>query len=127
MEQTPGYTMIPQKWHHPHPKRNALGLVGGNEVSLPKGNTIDIESELYGITRTRSRVPAKQYSPSCPLGSKECSSWPSPFQFVERSTGRQRTISTDPQHVPTFQMFQYPGVPVPKPIQQSVYASPWRF
>jgi len=124
---SPGYSMIPQKFNHPNPGRNALGIVGGNEVSLSSGNIVDTESELYGITRNISRTPAKQYIPSCPLGDNKCPSWPKSFHFKERATGIDRTISTKPQHLPTIQMFGYPGIPAPKPLSTQVYAAPWRF
>lgn len=124
--ESPGYTMISQTFSHPNPGRNALGLVGGNEVSLPAGNIVDVESELYGITRSLTHVPAKQYRPSCPLGDNKCPSWPNSFQFKERSTGKERTISMKPMHLQTTQMFSYPGVPAPKPLVQQIYA-PWRF
>ena len=55
-----GYTVIPTKFYHPNASRNALGLVGGNEVSLPSGNLVDVESELRGITRDLSKAPAKK-------------------------------------------------------------------
>lgn len=124
---SPGYSMIPDKFSHPHPGRNALGLVGGNEVSLSSGNLVDIESEIYGITRSKTHVPAKQYRPSCLLGDNKCPSYPESFRFTERSSGKERTISTKPLHLRTIQMFSYPGVPAPKPLVQNVYAAPWRF
>ena len=61
--------MIPQKFYHPNAARNALGLVGGNDVSVVSGNIVDLESDLRGITRTLSKAPSRQYQPSCPLGS----------------------------------------------------------
>ena len=124
---SPGYSMIPDKFSHPNPGRNALGLVGGNEVSLSSGNLVDIESEIYGITRSYTHVPAKKYHPSCILGDNKCPSFPDSFHFTERSSGKERTISTKPLHLRTMQMFSYPGVPAPKPLVQNVYAAPWRF
>jgi hypothetical protein len=124
-----GYTQIPQKFYHPNAGRNALGLVGGNDVTLVAGNMVDLESELRGITRDLSKAPAKNYKPSCLLGEKEpdqgmsstklasinssCPSWPTPMHFIERSTGKAIRIDTQPQHLPTVQMFTYPGVPMP--------------
>jgi hypothetical protein len=134
-----GYTQIPQKYYHPNASRNALGLFGGNEVSMASGNLVDLESELRGTTRDLSNAPSKQYQPSCALGSDkkvvatlapiqgECPTWPKRLVFTERSTGKIRTIATEPRHLPTTQIFSYPGVPAPEPLNQDVYGSPWRF
>lgn len=143
-----GYTVIPQKYYNPNAARNALGLVAGNEVSIASGNLVDLESDLYGITRTASKAPAKQYQPSCPLGGatvkpaaltpangvaplsglgSSCASWPRPIVFAERSTGKAVTIDTTPRHLPTMQYVSYPGVPAPEPLKMEVYGAPWRF
>lgn len=144
-----GYTQIPQKYYHPNGGRNALGLVGGNEVSQASGNLVDIESDLRGSTRDLSNYPARKYQPSCPLGSlsgsvslsgslsgpgsvlspikSDCPPWPKQIVFTERATGKIRTVATEPRHLPTIQMFSYPGVPAPEPLVQDVYGHPWRF
>jgi hypothetical protein len=123
-----GYTMIPQKFYHPNASRNALGLVGGNEVSVAAGNLVDVESDLRNITRDLSKAPTKQYRPSCPLGgAKECPAWPKQLVFTDRSSGKLVSVNTQPRHLPTSQMMSYPGVPAPEPFIQEVYGSPWRF
>jgi hypothetical protein len=151
-----GYTMIPQKFYHPNAGRHALGLIGGNEVSLITGNMVDLESDLRNITRDLSKAPAKQYQPSCALGVSSSdpsplaaigggcphscgtggaehpscagmAAWPKQLVFQERATGKARVIDTAPRHLPTVQMMSYPGVPRPEPFVQDVYGSPWRF
>jgi hypothetical protein len=142
-----GYTMIPQKYYNPNAGRNALGLVAGNDVSIPTGNLVDLESDLYGITRTTSKAPSKQYQPSCPLGGGAkpaalapansvgtlatptggCPTWPGKIVFAERATGQTVTVDTTPRHLPTFQYVSYPGVPAPSPLKMEVYGAPWRF
>jgi hypothetical protein len=135
-----GYTQIPQKYYHPNASRNALGLFGGNEVSQASGNLVDIESDLMGTTRDLSAAPSRKYQPSSVLGSLgsvgslgcdlaplKGDSRPSPIVFTERSTGKVKTVSTQPRHLPTTQMFSYPGVPAPEPLVQEVYGYPWRF
>lgn len=151
-----GYTMIPQKFYHPNAARNALGLVGGNDVSVVSGNIVDLESDLRGITRTLSKAPSRQYQPSCALGSLgsgpgqekgrlapacgaagaaagpsaiagSCPPWPRSLVFAERATGHIVTVNTAPRHLPTSQFASYPGVPAPEPLVQEVYGSPWRF
>jgi hypothetical protein len=143
-----GYTVIPQKYYNPNAARNALGLVGGNEVSIASGNLVDLESDLYGITRTTSKAPSKQYQPSCPLGGaaakpatlapvngvgplsglgSSCPSWPGKIVYAERATGNLVTVDTTPRHLPTMQYVSYPGVPAPEPLKIDVYGAPWRF
>ena len=143
-----GYTVIPQKYYNPNAARNALGLVGGNEVSIASGNLVDLESDLYGITRTTSKAPSKQYQPSCPLGGaamkpttlapangvaplsglgSSCPSWPGKIVYAERATGAVVTVDTTPRHLPTMQYVSYPGVPAPEPLKMEVYGAPWRF
>jgi hypothetical protein len=138
-----GYTMLPQKYYHSNVSRNALGLVGGNEVSQISGNLVDLESDLRGVTRDLSKVPARQYQPSCPLGAAgaepapagalspfqggPCAAWPKNLVFTERSTNRVVSVSTAPRHLPTTQYVSYPGVPAPEPFHQEVYGAPWRF
>jgi hypothetical protein len=136
------YTLIPQKYYHPNVSRNALGLVGGNEVSLVSGNMVDLESDLRGVTRDLSRCPARKFQPSCalgggkgpdsaagpsPIGGGGCPTWPNQLVFQERSTGRVVTVNTTPRHLPTTQFASYPGVPAPEPLKQEVHGAPWRF
>jgi hypothetical protein len=145
-----GYTQIPQKFYHPNASRNALGLIGGNDVSVASGNLVDVESELRGTTRDLSNAPAKKYQPSCPLGygpptvsgdsvarstlASMQGTCPLPYGegpkqlvFTERSTGKLRTVATEPRHLPTTQYASFPGVPAPDPLVQDVYGHPWRF
>jgi hypothetical protein len=138
-----GYSMIPQKFYHPNASRNALGLIGGNEVSIATGNLVDVESDLKGVTRDLSKAPARQYQPSCPLGHAgaepapanalapvtggPCTSGPKQLVFTERSTGKVIKVDTAPRHLPTTQYVSYPGVPMPDPFVQEVYGAPWRF
>ena len=149
-----GYLQIPTKFYNPNAARNALGLFGGNEVSVASGNIVDLESDLKGITRDLSRVPGRHYQPYCPLGSDlaavptssttssgpaaatatmaplyhtGCPPWPKQLVFTERSTGKVRTVNTEPRHLPTIQVISYPGVPAPDPLVQTVYGSAWRF
>jgi hypothetical protein len=142
-----GYTMIPQKFYHPNAGRNAIGLVGGNDVSIITGNMVDLESDLRNITRDLTRLPARQYQPACALGGAvkgdsvgaelpgvapitlngACAAWPDRLVFRERSSGKVVSVSTTPRHLPTVQMMSYPGVPAPTPFVQMAYGAPWRF
>jgi len=120
-----GYSMISHKYYHANQGRNALGLVGGNEVTQVTGNIVDLESDLRGITRDLSRVPARQFQSSCSLDA--CPAWPKRIVFRERATNAVVSVSTAPRHLPTIQNVSYPGVPAPEVFVQDVYGAPWRF
>ncbi len=111
------YTQIPQKFEHPQKCRNALGLVGGSEVSNISGNIVDLESELLGITRSQSKCIARQYKPACPLGGEGCPDWPGTLSYTNKSTGASVNIKTDPLHLPSCQMQTLPGVGYPEALK----------
>ena len=76
------YQMYSGKYNNERNCRIDFGVVGGNEVSLYKGNIVDLESELKGQTRLNSLCPNKKFIPtftrSCdsglPSGPINCSS-----------------------------------------------------
>jgi len=135
-----GYTQIPQKFYHPNASRNALGLVGGNDVSVASGNLVDVESDLRGTTRDLSNCPSRKFQASaCSPATNEplnghsslapiqggCP--PKQLVFTDRATGKVRAVNTTPRHLPTTQYVSYPGVPAPEPLVQEVHGYPWRF
>ncbi len=117
------YTQIPEKFYHPNPTRNALGLVGGNEVSNISGSVVDLESDLFGITRSLTKCAPREYIPACPLGGKECPAYPGTRTFVDRATGASISIDTSPKTLPTSQFTTYPGVPNPAVLTTKVALS----
>lgn len=120
------YTQTPLKFEHPDKCRNALGLVGGSEVSNISGNLVDLESDLLGITRAQSKCIARQYQPACALGGGECPDMPPSFSFKDKATGEVRTVNTSARNLPTCQMNTLPGVGSPQPLKtQTCY--PGRF
>lgn len=121
------YTQIPQKFEHPQKCRNALGLVGGSEVSNISGNMVDLESELLGITRSQSKCIARQYKPACPLGGEGCPDSPGDLQYTNKSTGEKVTIHTKPLNLPTCQMQTMPGVGYPQDLTVNTCYSNARF
>ena len=120
------YTQIQDKFEHPQKCRNALGLVGGTEVSNISGNMVDLESDLLGITRVQSKCIARQYAPACPLGGPGCPDTPPSFSFRDKSTGAERTVNTEPHDLPTCQYATYPGVGTPEALQSGT-CYPMRF
>jgi hypothetical protein len=120
------YTQMPSKFENPDKCRNALGLVGGSEVSNISGNLVDLESDLFGRTRVQSKCIARQYLPACPLGGSGCPDTPPSFSYRDKSTGKIFTVDTSPRNLPTCQNVTYPGVGTPKPLNVNT-CYPMRF
>jgi hypothetical protein len=120
------YTQMPVKFEHPRQCRNALGLVGGSEVSNITGNVVDLESDLLGITRSQTKCAAQKYTPACPLGGADCPDTPPSFSFRDRLTGKDRVVNTTPRHLPTCQLTTLPGVGYPESLVAKT-CNPMRF
>lgn len=114
-ERAVGYIHIPEKFYHPTPTRNALGLVGGNEVSTVD-TIVDLESDLRGITRATTKCSNRQWRPECPLGGeKACPDWPSGVNYNAKDQDNERRfIATRPLHLSESQLVSYQGVQFPK-------------
>lgn len=104
------YVFSVTEYLSPEPKRHILGIVGGNEVSLPEGNIVDVESDLRGITIPNTFCPWRQYQPP----NKNAT------EIVRDNLKTKLTINTTPQHLPAYQMWAYPGMPTPAPIRNEV-------
>lgn len=59
------YTLDPNKFYNCHDCRPHLGLLAGNNVSVTRNNQVDLESDLFGITRQNSLCPERKYLPHC--------------------------------------------------------------
>jgi hypothetical protein len=120
------YTQMPVKFEHPQKCRNALGLVGGSEVSNITGNIVDLESDLFGITRVQSKCIARQFLPACPLGGPGCPDMPPSFSFRDKATGAVSVVNTTPRNLPTCQINTLPGVGSPAALKSGA-CYPMRF
>jgi hypothetical protein len=104
------YVNTPFAYVHKTPGRHMLGLVGGNEVSLPKGNMVDVESDLRGLNIPLTKCPAREYQPP-----------PVHQTTIERrSTKGNQTIDVRQRHLKPIQMFPLNAVfaPIPMNAQQ---------
>jgi hypothetical protein len=121
------YTQLPVKFENPNKCRNALGLVGGSEVSNISGNLVDLESDLLGITRVQSKCIARQYQPACALGGGQgCPDAVPSFSFRDKSTGAVRNVDTTRRDLPTCQYTTFPGVGTPATMKSGT-CYPMRF
>jgi len=110
------YDFLTSQLIHPQPKRHILGLFGGNEVSLIKGNMVDLESDLRGINIPNTFCPWRQYQP------------PQPNQpIIRKNTKTTLQIDTEKIHLPIYQMISYPAVMAPLPIINEVCKNPEKY
>jgi hypothetical protein len=116
-ENPQAYDYVVTSYIHPLPQRHILGLVGGNEASLVKGNIVDLESDLRRLNIPNTFCPWRQYQP--PVQGDA--------QIVRKNVKANETIDIRPQHLPTYQMWAYPGMPAPTPLKSEVCANPEKY
>ena len=107
------YDDLPSQLVHPLPQRHQLGLVGGNDISIIKGNMVDLESDLRGINIPNTFCPERQYRPQ--------------VKIVRDNVKISLTIDTDKMHLPAYQMMAYPSVVAPLPMVNEVCMKPERY
>jgi len=102
---------------HKQPARHMLGLVGGNEVSLPQGNVVDVESDLRGLNFPLTYSPARQYQPP-----------PVKQSTINRkSTKGSVNIDVTPRHLPAIQMWSYGATFAPVPMKVTQCGRPEKY
>lgn len=111
------YTYEVTQFINPTPQRHILGLVGGNEVSLIKGNMVDLESDLRGINIPNTFCPWRQYQP--PEENQK--------KIIRDNVKIDLKINVEAQHLPTYQMWAYPGMPAPLPMKSQVCNNPEKY
>ena len=104
------YAEDPFAYVHKTPGRHMLGLVGGNAVSLPKGNMVDIESDLRGLNIPLTKCPAREYQPP-PLEQTT---------ITRKSTKGSFSVDVRQRHIPSIQMWPYAPTfgPIPMKVTQ---------
>ena len=111
------YDYLTSQFVNPTPQRHILGIVGGNDVSLIKGNMVDLESDLKGINIPNTFCPWRQYQ-APPKHQKE---------IVRDNTKTNLKIDVQKQHLPAYQMWAYPAVVAPEPIKNEVCVKPEKY
>lgn len=97
------YLLNPMKYENCSKCRHEFGLVGGTAVSNIRGNIVDLESDLWGITRPGTLCPALKWHQ--PVGNK--------IEIAGLRCNQPRTIDINPVHLSPCQMIRYPPIPVP--------------
>ena len=62
------YVLNPMKFENCNKCRMELGIIGGSSVSHIKGNLVDLETDLLGITRKASLCPTEKFVSNCASG-----------------------------------------------------------
>jgi hypothetical protein len=100
---------------HKKEARHILGFVGGNEVSRASGNQTDVESDLIGITRPNTWGTGRHHLP--PTSTK-----------IERKTAKGTfQVDATPVHLPAYQMWAYPSVIGPEPLETQACMKPEKY
>lgn len=103
------YHLDPVKFEHCQKCRHELGLVGGTNVGVPKGNMVDLENELFGINRPNTQCASYKYAPREDniVQGKE---YIKPVEHPE--------VDTSMLQLRPCQMINYTEVPHPPPVDE---------
>lgn len=113
---TLGYLLDNDKYENKNKCRIGLGIIGGPNVSHISGNIVDLESDLYGITRKNSLCPDEKYFSKCSLDDiNNCQQ--NNILIKGNPSTKERILNTDLLHLPTCQLVDYPSIRLPKPIK----------
>ncbi len=109
-----------QPWYafdHVKAARPVLGLVGGNEASGIQGNRVDLESDLFGITRPITWGNSREHQPPRMADAA-----------ITRVNAKGKLdINIRPVHLPTYQMWAYPATLAPEPFKNEACQQPHKF
>ena len=111
------YQLDPIRYENCNKCRMELGVIGGTSVSHIKGNLVDLETDLMGITRKASLCPTKKFQSSCATKNiANCK----PTNIVYKDTnGNQHVIDTNKVHLPSCNMIRYKPIPMPPKLDLS--------
>jgi len=116
-ENPQSYGQTPFAYVHEKPARHMLGLVGGNDVSLPKGNMVDVESDLRRLNIPLTQCSARAYQPP-PI--KQSS-------INRKSTKGTQIIDVRQRHLPSMQMWSYQATFAPVPMKVTQCGRPEKY
>jgi hypothetical protein len=109
---TLSWVLDPCRYNNNRKCRMEFGILGGTAASHINGNLVDLESDLFGITRLAGKCSEYKYQNPCPKGDMATCQ---PQQIIIRDspTTRGRIIDTRPQHLRSCQMINYNPIPLP--------------
>jgi hypothetical protein len=96
------YDKLVSDYVNPKAKRHVLGVVGGNDMYQVKGNRVDLESDLFGITRPFTWSTERKHLPTTNSDS------------IDRKNPKNSiAIDATPIIREEYQMWSYPAVFAP--------------
>ena len=111
-----GYLLLPDKYYNVNDCMINRGMASGNNVSKIDGNLVDLESDLFGVTRKASLSPNKKYLSSCALG--DLNNCKADNILIEGNANTQeRIINTNLNPLAICQMFNYKPLVLPEPLK----------
>lgn len=110
------YTLSTDRYENCNKCRMELGLVGGTNVSHIKGNLVDLETELRGITRKASLCSSQKYNNKCAASDDETCR-PDNIRIQGDACTQGREIDTSLHHLQPCQMIRYKQVPLPPAVR----------
>jgi hypothetical protein len=105
------YLLNTSKYENCNKCRMELGVVGGTAVSNIQGNLVDLETDLFGITRKASLCPTKKYNSTC--ATKNMATCNTNNIMYNNADGTQQVINTQKNHLPACNMIRYKEYPTP--------------
>src|SRR3984957_18853094 len=113
---TLNYLMDPNKFYNCNDCRIEFGLIGSNNVSITQENMVDLESDLFNITRQNSTCPERKYLPYCEACEENsglpCGSFSCKKQEAMRHLKPCNMIQYTPRIDHVGFDLRYPGCPV---------------
>jgi hypothetical protein len=109
----------------PTPKRQLLGLVGGNNVSVVNSSQInvvngqqaDVESDLRGTTRPLTFCPWRKYQPQ----------GPGQTTITRVNTKGRFSVDAKLYNLAPMQMWAYPAAYAPEPMLKETCGRPEKY
>ena len=106
------YMLDPMRYENCNKCRMELGILGGTSASHIKGNLVDLETDLKGITRKASLCPSQKFFSNCAVNNiGNCR--PNNIQINGSIPQTNRVIDTTPIHLPSCNMIRYKPIPMP--------------
>ena len=99
------YILDPSKYYNNNPCFIEKGIVGGNTVSLYSDNIVDLESDLSGRTRARTKCSAGKFLPGTIIQGRSACDMNCGKNGV--SCGRRNCIHNKLIHLPKAKMINY--------------------
>ena len=109
------YLLQPHKFYNNNNCMISRGIIGGNAVGQIDGNLVDLESDLFGVTRKASLAPNDKFLSKCAIGDlNNCK--PNNILIKGTPNTKERIINTNIRPLPSCNMINYKPLVFPEEI-----------